>query len=69
MLRPEFIVQLTVTSSHEYTIEASSEEEASDRAVAKFENGDQGILIDFDVDTVDVVDTFGDDDEEDEDCD
>lgn len=71
MFKRDYIVQLTVTSSHEYTVQAISEEDATERAVALFENGDQGILIDFDVETVDVVDSFGQDDdaEDDEDFD
>lgn len=71
MFKRDHIVQLTVTSSHEYTVQASDEEDATERAVAMFENGDSGILIDFDVETVDVVDSFGQDDdaEDDEDFD
>lgn len=60
----EFIVQLTVTSSHEYTLSAKSETDAVDKAASLFEGGDQGLLLEFDVETVDVVDSWGEDDEE-----
>lgn len=63
MFKRDYIVQMTVTSSHEYTLQATDEEDAGERAVAMFEHGDAGILLDFDVETLDVVDSFGQDDD------
>lgn len=53
MSNKEWIVQLTVTSTHEYSVVASSEEDAIAQAETMYEDGDQGDLLDYEIDTSD----------------
>lgn len=49
----EYIVQLTVTSVHEYVVDATSEAEAVAIAEGRFEDEEFGVLVSFDVETAD----------------
>jgi hypothetical protein len=53
MFKREYVVQLTVTSSHEYSVDASSEEEAVALAEECFEAGDGGLLVAYEIETAD----------------
>ena len=49
MFRKEFIVQLVVEATHQYTVNAVSEEDATSKAEALYEQEDCGTRLGFDV--------------------
>lgn len=51
---PEFIVQLVVTSTHEYSVHAHDEEEAVSKAEGSFDSGDVGERLEYDVESADA---------------
>lgn len=62
MLKQEWIVQLVIEATHEYTVAAASEEEAIALAEKAYQNGDIGSRLGFDVQTADGF--CGDEEEE-----
>jgi hypothetical protein len=68
--RREFVVQLVVTSTHEFVIEARSESEAVQHAEGMIEDGDYGTILDREVEMADAFaseDVEDDEESEDED--
>lgn len=66
MFKREYIVQLVVESTHEYSISATSEEEAVGQAELEYERGNVGSLMGFDVQMADGFLADGDPEEGDD---
>ena len=60
----DFVVQLVISSTHEYNVVALDEEEAIAQAEADYGNGEFGEVLDYDVEMADAFPT--DEDPEDE---
>lgn len=63
MFKQEWIVQLVVEATHEYSVQASSEEEAIAQAEQEYETGNTGSLLGFDVQMADGFSVDGDPEE------
>lgn len=68
MFKQEWIVQLVVESTHEYSIQATSEEEAIGLAELQYGEDDMGSVLGFDIQMADGFSVDG-DPEDDEDLD